>query len=215
MEACEKKEDTREKIGRLGIRALSDKELLMLLIQNGSRTRSLEEISSDVLALLDRKSSIMFSELSAINGLSNAKASIIAASLELGRRRIAKQSVQIKSPEDVYNSIRHYSDRSQEHLIVVALNGAHEIIYTETVTVGLVNMTIVHPREVFSNAIEKRASAIIIAHNHPSGRLNPSSEDIDMTRKIVKAGSILGISVLDHLIISSAGYLSFKAKGLI
>jgi DNA repair protein RadC len=111
--------------------------------------------------------------------------------------------------------IRHYADRRQEHFLCVSLNGANEIIATRVVSVGLVNKTQVHPREVFADPITDRASAVIVAHNHPSGSLEPSKEDIDITGQLRSAGEILGIRLLDHVIFNSKGYYSFLEKGLI
>jgi DNA repair protein RadC len=111
--------------------------------------------------------------------------------------------------------IRHFADRKQEHFICVSLNGANEIIATRVVSVGLVNKTQVHPREVFADPITDRASAVIVAHNHPSGSLEPSKEDIDITARLKSAGEILGIRLLDHVIFNSKGYYSFLEKGLI
>ena len=111
--------------------------------------------------------------------------------------------------------IQHFADRKQESFIVISLNGAHEVLAIRVVSIGLVNRTIVHPREVFADPIQDRAVAVIIAHNHPSGQLEPSDEDRNITRKLSEAGSIIGISVLDHLILSpNGGYLSFVESGL-
>ena len=109
---------------------------------------------------------------------------------------------QIKTPDDAYAEIRHYATRPQENLIVMALNGAHEIIFTEVVSIGTVNMTYAHPREIFSNAVRSRATGIILAHNHPSGVLKASAEDVTLTKRVISCGQLLGITVLDHLIIS-------------
>lgn len=204
----------REKLREDGVRKLSDMELVMLLVQSGTRARSLEEISSEVLALFDRKSEPDFNDFLSIGGLGIAKASLLCATVEMGRRRVLARRRPIRTPDDIYNEVRHYATRKQENLIVLALNGAHEIISMEVSTIGLVNMTVVHPREVFSNAIKDRACAIVLAHNHPSGRLEPSKEDIAITKRIKSAGVILGISLLDHLIITEEKYYSFLENGM-
>jgi DNA repair protein RadC len=138
-----------------------------------------------------------------------AKATLIAASLEFARRRIRPEGIKIKTPVDVLPLVRHYGDRKQEHFLCISLNGANEIITTRVVSVGLVNKTQVHPREVFADPITDRASAVILAHNHPSGDLTPSKEDILLTRQLKEAGETLGIAVLDHIIFSQKGHYSF------
>ena len=204
----------REKLREDGVRKLSDMELVMLLVQSGTRARSLEEISSEVLALFDRKSEPDFNDFLSIGGLGIAKASLLCATVEMGRRRVLARRRPIRTPDDIYNEVRHYATRKQENLIVLALNGAHEIISMEVSTIGLVNMTVVHPREVFSEAIHKRAAAIAIAHNHPSGNVEPSEDDKDVTVRIVKCGDILGIKVIDHIVFSEDKYYSFLEHGL-
>ncbi len=192
----------------LGAEALTDQELLTLLISSGSRSRSVTMIATDVLTLLDSKQQISCQELKQISGLGMAKATVIAAALELGRRRLPPKRRQISTPADIYPLVRHYATRMQEHFLSLALNGAHEVLAITVCSIGLVNRTIVHPREVFGEAIRQRATAIIVAHNHPSGNLEPSPEDRDVTRRLRQAGELLGIKVLDHLIFCEEGYLS-------
>jgi DNA repair protein RadC len=116
-------------------------------------------------------------------------------------------------PTDVLPLVRHYADRKQEHFICISINGANEVITTRVVSVGLVNKTQVHPREVFADPITDRASAIIVAHNHPSGGLLPSQEDLEITKQLTSAGEVLGIKVLDHMIFNDKGYYSLLEKG--
>lgn len=118
-----------------------------------------------------------------------------------------------KSPNYIYEQIRKYGLKDKEHFLVTMLDGAHNIIKTELITIGLVNRTLVHPREVFRPAIKNNATAIVLSHNHPSGNLDPSPDDLDCTYRIRKAGQILGIEVLDHLIINAAGYHSMMESG--
>ena len=204
----------RERLERLGIEALSDKELLMLLIGSGSSRRNVEELADELLADLDRNPRLSAADIMKISGIGIAKASAIGAALELGRRRVSKRAPSISNPSDIYREIRHFSSREQESLVVVMLNGAHEVIGTFVATVGLLNKTIVHPREVFADAIRSRAAAIVIAHNHPSGNIDPSEEDKEVTIRIRKAGEILGIKVLDHLVFTEDRYYSFIEHGL-
>ncbi len=211
----EKAESPREKLERLSSEALTDKELIMLLIGSGSGRRTTEDIADDVLKLMDTKEKISLYEAELISGLGLAKASALIAALELGRRKARKRNAQITSPNDIYTEVRHFASREQEHLIVVLLNGAHEVISTEVATIGLVNRTLVHPREVFSSAIEKRATAICIAHNHPSGNIMPSEEDKEVTKRLKNSSVILGIKLLDHIIFSQDSYYSFLEHSLI
>jgi DNA repair protein RadC len=124
-----------------------------------------------------------------------------------------KASVRIRIPSDAYDLLRSFATRRQEHFLVLTLNAAHEVIRRHTVTVGLVNRTMVHPREVFYPAIKDNAVAIIVAHNHPSGHVDPSAEDNEVTWKLSEAGVILGIPVLDHVIIGRERYYSYLESG--
>ena len=120
----------------------------------------------------------------------------------------------IHSPENVYQEIRHYANEEQEQFIVVCLDGAHRLVKTFVATRGIVNKTLIHPREVFSTPIQLRCTAVILAHNHPSGVLDPSADDISTTTRLVESGELLGIRVLDHLVFSQKGFFSFKEHGL-
>lgn len=212
----EKQDRPREKMEMKGAESLSDLELIMLLVSSGTAERPVSEVSSDLQALLDKPEEPDFRSICSINGLGRAKSSQILAALELGRRRMKKYGIgpSISSPGDIFREVRHYATRDQEQFIVLVLNGAHEILNVFVATVGLVNKTLVHPREIFSDAIQRRATAIAIAHNHPSGKLDPSDDDISVTKRILLSGDILGIKVLDHIIFSGIGYYSFLEHGL-
>ena len=186
----------------------------MLLIGSGNARRPVDEIAGDLLQKLDSNPGITAEEIQTVLGLGRAKASAIGAALELGRRRCRSKGRVISSPGDIFREIRHFASREQELLLVVPLNGAHEAMETIVATMGLLNRTIVHPREVFSEAIRRRAAAIAIAHNHPSGNVDPSEEDKDVTKRLVKAGEILGVKVLDHVIFTNEKYYSFLEHGL-
>ncbi|MGE4454786.1 MAG: DNA repair protein RadC [Sphaerochaeta sp.] len=211
MAVCDR---PRERLVQRGAEALSDQELLSILIGSGNRDRSVTAISKDLLSLLDKKPIPSNEDLQSIDGLGMAKATLIGAALELGRRRLPAKRRQISTPSDIYPLIRHYAGRMQEHFLSVCLNGAHEVLSVNVCSIGLVNRTLVHPREVFGEAVRQRATAILVAHNHPSGNLEPSMEDKDVTRRLKQAGDILGIKVLDHLIFSEEGYLSMLEGNL-
>ena len=193
-----KEDRPRERLERLGVEALTDEELLMLIIGSGTSKRTVNEIAKDLLYELDRNPDMKMEEMLLIPGLGQAKASSIDAALELGRRRVRGKGRVISSPSDIYKEIRHYSSRDQESLIVLMLNGAHETIGTIVATVGLLNRTIVHPREVFSEPIKRRAAAIAIAHNHPSGNVEPSDDDKDVEVEEPPENDHPGQSAFNH-----------------
>lgn len=211
----DEKQTIAERIMQYGIKGLGDRELIEGLISPYiSKKVDSRKLADTILEAMDRNSAPSLDELKAIHGVSEELASGILIALELGRRKGEKRKKAITCPSDIYSEIRHFADDEQEHLIVMALNGAHEVIFTKRVSTGLVNRTIVHPRETFADAIKERASAIVIAHNHPSGNLEPSEDDKDVTKRIQRAGEILGIRILDHLIISGDAYYSFLEHGL-
>jgi DNA repair protein RadC len=204
----------REKLMQKGAEGLSDLELLAILLGSGTKGHDVMTIAGRILKILDSgKASVSLDELRKIEGVGMAKATLIAASLEFARRRIRPEGLRISFPADVLPLIRHYADRKQEHFICISINGANEVIANRVITVGLVNRTQVHPREVFADPITDRASAIIVAHNHPSGGLTPSKEDFEITKQLKEAGETLGIKLLDHIIFNHKEYYSFLEHG--
>lgn len=200
----------REKLQQKGAEALSDLELMAILVGKGTEGHDVMSVAKRILQILDSgDEKPNLKELQKIEGVGPAKATLIAAALEFARRRIRPEGLKISFPADVLPLIRHYADRKQEHFICVSVNGANEVITSRVVSVGLVNKTQVHPREVFADPITDRASAIIVAHNHPSGGLTPSKEDIEITKQLKSAGETLGIKLLDHIIFNHKGYYSF------
>jgi len=119
----------------------------------------------------------------------------------------------VRSPGDAFKALERYKNKRNEHFFVITLNGAHEVIAVRIVSIGLLNRTVVHPREVFIHAIRDNSAAVICVHNHPSGALTPSPEDLEITRRLRDAGELLGIAMLDHLIISKYGYYSMVESG--
>lgn len=205
-------ERPRELMATRGPGYLSDRELLSVVLNAGVRGRSVTELAQELADRLDGPVPGV-DELAAIAGLGKAKACAVAAMLEYGKRRWGPHGARVGTPGEAFPLIRHLADRKQERFACLSLNGAHELIALRIVTIGLINRTIVHPREVYADPLCDRACAVIVAHNHPSGRLEPSDEDEDITLRLRQAGEILGIPLLDHIIFSEDGYFSFLQEG--
>jgi DNA repair protein RadC len=207
-------ERPREKLQHKGVQALTDLELLAVLVGSGTKRYDVMAVSGKLLQTLDGTGlAPTLDQLRKVEGVGLAKATLIMAAMEFVRRRIRPRGVKIAFPPDVYPLIRHVADRRQEHFLCVSLNGANEVIAVRTVSVGLVNRALVHPREVFADPITDRAAAIIVAHNHPSRNLSPSQDDLAVTRQLKEAGHTLGIKLLDHLIFDQSEYYSLLEKG--
>jgi DNA repair protein RadC len=204
----------RERLCREGPSALSDKDLLAILLNTGVKGKNVFELATDILELLEKKRDMpSMEEISLLTGMGTAKSCVIAAMLEFGRRRWGIRGTKIRNPADLHPLIRHYADRRQERFLGISLNGAHEVIAIRVVTLGLVNRTIAHPREVFADMIADRANAAIVAHNHPSGTLKPSTEDDEVTARLSEAGKILGITLIDHMVFTESSYYSYSQDG--
>jgi len=205
----------REKMAAQGPEALSDQELLAIILGSGVKGKNVFHVARVILQTIDKqRGKIELKSLLAIEGIGLAKACQVVASLEFARRRSAKGLLVIQKAQDVLPLIMPIADKKQEHFLCLSLNGANEVIGNRVVTVGLLNSSQVHPREVFAEVISDRAASVILAHNHPSGVLKPSPEDITINQQLIDAGKILGITVLDHIIITKKGYLSFEEAGL-
>jgi DNA repair protein RadC len=205
----------RERLIKFGPASLSDQELLAVILVSGVKGRNVTIMARELLDRLDSEKDIpTVKKLCSLTGMGEAKACTIAAMLEFGRRKWALGQ-RIKIPQDIYSLVRHYADRRQERFICISLNGAHEVLAVRIVTIGLVNRTIVHPREVFADPLLDRASAVCVAHNHPSGELDPSGEDNEITLRLKAAADILGIHFLDHLIFSENAWFSYRKSGFI
>ena len=208
----------REKIAQKGIASLSDPELIETIIGKGVRNKDVREIARDISVLVKQNPhAVNYDALREIEGVGPTKAAQIVACFELGRRYFGEPDAptKIARPEDILPLVAEYRDKRQEYFICVTLNGAGEVLATRIVTVGLLNHSLVHPREVFADAITDRAASIICVHNHPSGSLEPSSQDIAITRQVQEAGTLLGIQLLDHIITTKTGFCSMKERGLL
>jgi DNA repair protein RadC len=211
----------RERLLEAGPSALSDGELLGLLFGIGSREKTAVELAGEVISEaggLHGLYNVSVHELMRANGIGEAKACIILAAVELGRRigqvRNPSRPV-ISSPADVERLVRgRIANLDRENFVVVLLNTKNEVIETPTVSIGTLGASLVHPREVFKPAIRASAASVILAHNHPSGKVEPSREDREVTRRLGEAAGILGIEMLDHVIVGD-GYFSMKEHGML
>lgn len=206
----------RERLEKNGARGLQDYELLAIILGRGVQGNDVQAIAKELVEILDKKAlDFELRDIESVRGIGFAKATSIAAAVEFVRRRMVKGGFRITEAKDVYYLIRHYAHRKQEQFISLSLDGANEVIQIRRVTVGLVNRTQVHPREVFADIIADRAASVIIAHNHPSGNLSPSDDDIVLTKRLKESADLLGIKLLDHVIFSVNGYESFAESGML
>ncbi|MCS7204093.1 MAG: DNA repair protein RadC [Leptospiraceae bacterium] len=209
-------ERPREKLKQNGISSLTDLELMAIILGSGIKGLNVLQISEQVIDIIDKTKTIPeMDEFLKIPGIGEAKALLIIAAMEFFRRKWKPLPRKVRNAQDVFMAISHLANRKHECFVVVTLNGANEILNVHLVTKGLLNRTMIHPREVFALAIEDRANAIIIAHNHPSGNLLPGEEDIQTTQALLDASKILNIPILDHLIFSETNYYSFAENHLI
>ena len=213
----------REKLMLRGPQNLTDAELLAILIRTGKKGKTVISVAQEIinthknLAILASKT---ISDLVKVGGIGKDKAATLLAAFELSRRILSQSKWlnerKITSPQDVAEIfIPLLRDELKEKFILVCLNSANKIIATETISVGNLNSSVVHPREVFKTAIDHSSASVILLHNHPSGNPEPSNEDISITKKMVESGKILDIPVFDHIIIAGNSFTSFVEKRLI
>ncbi len=211
-----KEDKPREKLFKKGAQSLKEYELLAVLLGSGVQGKDVLKLSKEVIALFESS----FNELSVnlladIHGLGAAKAAQIISAIELSRRYLIKQNSKVSSAECVHEALKEYGSKKQEYFLAMTLDGASHIIETRVISIGTLNQSLVHPREVFADAISDRAAGIIIAHNHPSGQLIASHEDKLVTKRLKEVGQLMGIELLDHVILTREGYLSFREEGLL
>lgn len=215
-------ERPRERLQKFGPEALSAQELLALVIGRGISKKSVMSIAQELLVRFGNIKAISqatIEELSQIKGIGLAKAAQIKACFELGKREELEPELKdfdIKNPESVVKAISaSIKDKAKEHFKLILLNPRNKIIGISTISIGTLNASLVHPREVFKDAIMHSAASVVLAHNHPSGDPEPSEDDLKITKKLVDSGKILGIEVLDHIVIGKNNFCSFKERGLI
>ena len=216
-------ERPKEKLLTWGADSLSNSELLAIILKTGTKGENVLQLSGRLLSELEGLDGVLsasFNDITSIKGIKDGKASQILALSELFRRfrtlKAMKKDVKINSPKDLADLlIGEMNDLTQEVLKVVLLSTKNIIIGTKDVFKGSLNTSIVHPREIFKQAIDKHSASIIICHNHPSGDPTPSKEDINITLRIKECGNILGIQLVDHIIIGNNKFVSLKERGLI
>ena len=206
----------REKLIKKGTQSLKKDELISIILGSGIKGKDVRKLSREIVSILDTSySSITLEQLCNIHGLGIAKASQILASIELAKRYTSQNNRKITSAKDVYSELKSFTNKKQEYFLTITLDGASHIINTRTVFIGTLNQSLVHPREIFADAIADRSAGIIIAHNHPSGTLVPSRADISITQRLKEVSKLVGIELLDHIILAKDGFYSFADEGLL
>jgi len=205
----------REKLRERGAAALSDEELVAAILGMGTAGVDVRTIARQVTALLrEHRAGLTLDQLLEVPGVGLAKASQILSAFELARRYLLRDAVKIVTAADVLPLLADIAGKQQEYFVCISLNGANEVIEKRIVTIGLLDQSPIHPREVYADVIADRAAAVIFAHNHPSGDVQPSEADLRMHNQLVEAGKILGLRVLDHVIVARKVYFSFQEAGL-
>ena len=213
-------ERPREKLLAMGPGALSNSELLAVIIRTGTGSETAIEVSRRLLSMDSRGVAFLagasIGDLTDVKGIGNCKAAQIMAAIELGKRMKRLNpydKIRVTSPDVVANLVMEDMKLLQkEHFNIAILDTKNQIISIDNISIGTLNASIVHPRDVFNAAIRKNANSVILLHNHPSGDVNPSNEDINITKRLIEAGNIIGIKVLDHIIIGNDVFLSMKEK---
>lgn len=223
-------ERPRERLQKYGADALSAQELLALILGRGVQGESVMVTAQQLLSKFGSLGGVMeasLEELNALNGIGIAKAAQLKACLEIARRMhvetngnngktAKKQGLNIVSPLQVYELVKEkLRNYSKEHCFVLSFDSRNKLLGLDVVSMGTLNASLIHPRETFEAAIRRHADHIVLAHNHPSGELEPSQEDREITKRLSTSGKMLGIEMVDHVIVGKVGYLSFKEKGLL
>ena len=206
----------REKLQRKGVRALSDFELLEVLIGNGTIGADVGQIARHIQKLLQKGAeSLNFESLTTVRGVSIANASKILAGLELAKRHLVRDIEPLRTMNDILARLDDIRTKQQEYVVCMSLDGGQRLLANRIVTIGTLDTVLAHPREVFSDPIVDRAASIIVAHNHPSGETNPSQKDTTLTQQLVASGQLLGIQVRDHIIVTKTNHFSYRQHHLL
>ncbi|MFW5703335.1 MAG: RadC family protein [Patescibacteria group bacterium] len=209
----------RERLLQKGVECLKDEELIAIILQTGYKGRHVQDCARDVVKRwpVSKLSKAKPDELRQLAGISYSKACTLIAALELGLRAVQAHTSQrnVEKPEDCLPYLHSLSTKKKEYFAGLYLNARNQVVHQEVISIGTVNASLVHPREVFEPAVRCSAASVIIAHNHPSGDVEPSDADMKITQRIVKAGELMGIELIDHLIIAGQQWYSFKQHGML
>lgn len=207
----------REKLRHFGVANLSNTELLAIVLGSGTVNLSVIQLATAILKAypLELLHQQTLAKLTALSGIGIAKAGQILAAVELGRRNLQPPRETVKNPRDVLPHLDQIRRRQREHTLCFYLNARHELVHKETIAIGGLNYSLLEARDVFSPALRLPAVSIILAHNHPSGSTKPSQEDFDVTARLAAAGKLLGVTLLDHLIVTKTAYTSLREQGKI
>jgi DNA repair protein RadC len=206
----------REKLRERGPAALTDEELVAAILGMGTAGIDVRTMAKQVAALIrEHRESLTLEHLQSVPGMGLAKAAQILSAFELARRHLLKETVKIICAQDVLPLVADIAAKPQEHFVCISLNGANEVIEKRVVTIGLLDQSPVHPREVFADVIADRAAAVIFVHNHPNGDVQPSESDLRLQERLSESAKILGIRILDHIIVARKAHYSFQESGKI
>ena len=206
----------REKMATRGVQALSSHELLMVLLGSGLPGRDVSALATDILKVIEKeKENITLEKLTKIPGIGKAKAGQILSAFELAKRYLIKEEKKIRNTEDILALVQDIRDKKQEYFLTITLTGASALIEKREVFKGTVDYSMVHPREIFADAISDRAAGIIFVHNHPADDAQPSEADIKLTKQLCDAAKLMGIQVIDHIIVTKHKYYSFQSEGML
>ena len=209
-------ERPREKLRERGAAALTDEELVAAILGAGTAGVDVRTIARQVASLIrEHRAGLTLAHLLSVPGVGLAKAAQILSAFELARRHLIRETVRITVAADVLPLLTDIASKQQEYFVCISLNGANEVIEKRIVTIGLLDHSPIHPREVYADVIADRAAAVIFAHNHPSGDVQPSDADLRTHEQLTEAGKLLGLRVVDHVIVARKGYFSFQEAGLI
>ena len=206
----------REKLSQRGVQSLSSHELLMVLLGSGLPGRDVSALAADILKVIEtEKENITLDKLTIVQGIGKAKAGQILSAFELAKRYLIKDEKKIRNTDDILSLVQDIRDKKQEHFLTITLTGESALIEKREVFKGTVNYSMVHPREIFADAISDRAAGIIFVHNHPADDAKPSEADIKLTHQLCEAAKLMGIQVIDHIIVTKNNYFSFQAEGIL
>jgi DNA repair protein RadC len=206
----------REKLQRKGVAALSDFELLEVLIGSGTKGADVGYIAKQIQKLLQKGAdALSYEKLTAVKGVSIATAGKIMSAIELSRRHLIRDSTPLLTQQDILARLIDIRNKQQEYFVCLSLDGGQRLIAQRTITIGTLDSVLAHPREVFADAIADRAASVVVAHNHPSGDPLPSQKDTALTQQLAGAGQLLGITLRDHLILTKTEHFSYRQHHLL